>query len=324
MHIIPKQTILENFDAQEVLSAIEKAFIQFADGLAQVAPVTHLAFPEAKGECHVKSAHIQEEPMFVVKLATGFYDNAKHGLSSSNGFMAAISAATGEPLAILQDEGVLTDLRTALAGVIATRLGARVNSSCLGVIGSGIQARLQARMICDLLGYKKVIIWARSPDKVEKCISDLRNHLPNAELIAAHSPEDVCEQADAIVTTTAATEPVIAANWVRPGTHITAVGADSPGKQELDSAIFGKASIVIADSVPQCVEHGEISNAIASGEITADQIRALGQVLSKGHLERKDTDITIADLTGVAIQDVAIASCIVDKFLRDCEVSNRA
>jgi len=317
VHIIPKQTILKNFDVQNVLSAIEKAFIQFADGQAQVAPVTHLAFPEAKGECHVKSAHIQDEPIFVVKLATGFYDNAKHGLNSSNGFMAAISATTGEPLAILQDEGVLTDLRTALAGVIATRIGARVNSTCLGIIGSGIQARLQARMICDLLDYKQIIIWARSQDKVEKCISDLRNHLPNVELIAADSPETVCKKADAIVTTTAATEPIISANCIRPGTHITAIGADSPGKQELESAVFGKANIVIADSVSQCVEHGEISNAIASGDITADHIRPLGQVLSKGHLERKDTDISIADLTGVAIQDVAIASCIVDKFLQD-------
>lgn len=317
MHIIPKQTILENFDAKEVLSAIEKAFIQFAKGHAQVAPVTHLAFPEAKGECHVKSAHIKDEPIFVVKLATGFYDNAKQGLSSSNGFMAAISATTGEPLAILQDEGVLTDLRTALAGVIATRIGARANSSCLGVIGSGIQARLQARMICDLLDYKQVIIWARSQDKAEKCISDLRNNLPNVELIAADSPETVCKKADAIVTTTAATEPIISASWVRTGTHITAVGADSPGKQELDSAIFSKANIVIADSISQCVEHGEISNAIASGFITTDQIRPLGAVLSEGDLDRKDTDITIADLTGVAIQDVAIASCIVDKFLQD-------
>jgi len=118
------------------------------------------------------------------------------------------------------------------------------------------------------------------------------------------------------VTTTAATEPIISASWVRPGTHITAVGADSPGKQELDSAIFSRANIVIADSVYQCVEHGEISNAIASGDITVDHIRPLGQALSKGHLEREETDITIADLTGVAIQDVAIASCIIDKFLQ--------
>lgn len=319
MHIIPKETILNNFDAQEVLSAIEKAFIQFADGQAQVAPVTHLAFPEAKGECHVKSAHIKDEQIFVVKLATGFYDNARHGLSSSNGFMAAISATTGKPLAILQDEGVLTDLRTALAGVIATRIGAQANSSCLGIIGSGIQARLQAQMICDLLDYKHVIIWARSQDKVEKCMSELRNNLPNVELIAADSPQSVCKKADAIVTTTAATKPIISAEWIRPGTHITAVGADSPGKQELDSAVFSKANVVIADSISQCVEHGEISNAIASGDITVDHIRSLGQVLSKGHLEREKTDITVADLTGVAIQDVAIASCIVDKFMLDLQ-----
>jgi len=319
VHIIPKETILKYFDAEEVLISIEKAFIQFADGQAQVAPVTHLAFPEAKGECHVKSAHIKDEPIFVVKLATGFYDNARHGLSSSNGFMAAISATTGEPLAILQDEGVLTDLRTALAGAIATRIGARDNSACLGIIGSGIQARLQARMICDLLDYQHVIIWARSEEKVSKCIEELRTHLPNVELIAADSPETVCKKADAIVTTTAATKPIISAEWVRPGTHITAVGADSPGKQELDSAVFGKAHIVMADSVSQCVEHGEISNAMASGDITADHIRPLGKVLSEGHLDRKETDITITDLTGVAIQDVAIASCIVDKFLLDLQ-----
>ena len=140
MRVINKQQILAHFDQQHALAAIESAFIQFAQDQAQLPPVVHLGFPEHSGECHVKSAHLKGAPYFVIKIATGFYANAAKGLPSGNGLMVAMSAITGESVALLDDEGVLTDFRTALAGVLATRGAARADGTRLGIVGSGVQA----------------------------------------------------------------------------------------------------------------------------------------------------------------------------------------
>ena len=310
MRIVTKDEILANLDTKIALNAIESGFKAFAAGRVQVAPVVHLAFPDARGECHVKSAHIDGDAVFTVKLATGFYDNPSKGLPSSNGFMAVISARTGAPVAILQDEGVLTDVRTALAGVIAARIGAQANAQVLGIVGSGIQARLQAEMIASFLGYARILVWARSADKADHVVQDLRGKLPGLSIEAAESAERIAAQADTIVTTTSSDAPLLQSYWVTPGSHIVAVGADSPGKQELDTALFERARHVIVDSLPQCVEHGETANAIAAGTITAERLTTLGDALDGPGLVRYDEDITIADLTGVALQDAAIAGCV--------------
>lgn len=310
MRIVTKDEILAHLDTKDALTAIEDGFRAFASGRVQVAPVVHLAFAEARGECHVKSAHIDGSDTFTVKLATGFYDNPAKGLPSSNGFMAVISALTGAPVAILQDEGVLTDIRTALAGVIAARVGARADAQVLGIVGSGIQARLQAEMIASFLGYKRICVWARDAGKAGSVVRDLRAKLPQLSIEAADGAERLAANADTIVTTTSSDTPLLRSEWIGPGTHIVAVGADSPGKQELDTALFARARHVIVDSPPQCVEHGETANAIAAGAITAERLTALGDVLGGPGLARDDGDITIADLTGVALQDAAIAGCV--------------
>lgn len=310
MRIVTKNEILSHLDINAALSAIEDGFKAFARSQVQVAPVVHLAFPDANGECHVKSAHIQGDAYFTIKLATGFYDNPEKGLSSSNGFVAVVSAQTGTPVAILQDEGVLTDTRTALAGVIAARIGAGPGAQTLGIVGSGIQARLQAEMIAPRLGYKRIVIAARNRDKADRAAQELRDKLPDLSIEAVDSPKQIAAQADTIVTVTASTAPLLQSHWIRPGTHIVAVGADSPGKQELDTALFTRARHVIVDSLPQCVEHGETANAIAAGTISPDQLTTLGHVLCGPGLARGDEDITIVDLTGVALQDAAIAACV--------------
>ncbi|MEM9629933.1 MAG: ornithine cyclodeaminase family protein [Pseudomonadota bacterium] len=310
MRLVNKQEILAQIDEGAVLAEIEEGFRRFARDEAQVAPVTHLAFPKANGECHIKCAHVGEDDVFTVKLATGFYDNPEKGLSSSNGFMAVISAQTGTPLAILQDEGALTDLRTALAGVIAGRLGARQGAKALGVIGTGIQARLQAQLYCRLLGFTRVTVWGRSEEKAATLTRELSTELDGVPVTHAQSVEALCADVDVIVTATASREAIIKSEFVQPGTHIVAVGADSPGKQELDTALFARASHVIVDSLSQCTEHGETANAIASRDISPDRLITLGQVLLEKRLGRADEAITIADLTGVAVQDAAIAKSV--------------
>ncbi len=314
MRVINKQQILHKFDQQHALQAIESAFIQFAQGKAQLPPVVHLDFPSDAGECHVKSAHLAGEPYFVIKIATGFYENAAKGLPSGNGMMVAMSATTGEPVALLDDAGVLTDLRTALAGVLATRVSARADATRLGIIGAGVQARLQAQMICELLGYSQVAVWARSADKQAALVDALAAQLPNIAVSAAATREALCAGSDTIVTTTPATTPVVSADWVAPGTHITAVGADSPGKQELDAALFARARWALVDSHEQCAAHGELSHALARNLIQAENIITLGDALAGALPARNAADITIADLTGLGIQDAAIAGSVLSRI----------
>lgn len=310
MRLVNKQEILAQIDECAALAEIEEAFRTFARGEAQVAPVTHLAFPKADGECHIKCAHLGDDEVFTVKLATGFYGNQELGLSSSNGFMAVVSAATGMPLAILQDEGALTDLRTALAGVIAVRVGARRGSTTLGVIGTGIQSRLQAMLICRQLGFSRVVVWGRSPNKVSAVVEDLKAEMSDVSVSQADTVEALCAISEVIVTTTASREAIVKSPAVRPGTHIVAMGADSPGKQELDPALFSKASHVVVDSLDQCTEHGETANALKTGDISRSRLTPLGDVLLEGGLDRAEEDITIVDLTGVAVQDAAIARSV--------------
>ncbi len=316
MRVINKQQILAHFDQQHALQAIESAFIQFAQDKAQLPPVVHLGFPEHSGECHVKSAHLTGEPFFVIKIATGFYANAAKGLASGNGLMVVMSATTGEPVALLDDEGVLTDLRTALAGALATRVLARADATRLGIIGSGVQARLQAGMLCELLGYSQVAVWARSPDKQAALVEDLRTQLPDVTVSAVPTPQALCAAADTIITTTASTAPIVSAQWVQPGTHITAVGADSPGKQELDTALFARARWTVVDSYAQCSQQGELAHALQANAIDADRIMSLGDVLAGSPLQRNNTDLTIADLTGLGVQDAAIAGSILARMPR--------
>lgn len=310
MRIVTKEEILANVDKHAALAAIEDGFRSFARGHAQVGAVAHLGFPAFAGECHVKSAHVEGDDVFTVKLATGFYGNPGRGLPSSNGFMAVISATTGRPLAILQDDGALTDLRTALAGVIATRLCMRTGAKVLGIVGSGIQARLQAELICEMLGVSTVVVWARSNGKATALAGRLSEGLPGVVVTTVESPADLCAEADVIATATASRQAIIHSDWVTPGTHITAVGADAPGKQELDSALFARANLVIADSITQCVAHGEAANAVMDGTMLQSKLVALGDALAGAPLQRSDADITIADLTGVAVQDAAIAKTV--------------
>lgn len=310
MQIVGKEQILEHVDLPAILKDIENGFKAFAAGNAQVAPVTHLGFEEANGECHIKCAHVKGDEVFTVKLATGFYENPQKGMSSSNGFMAVISATHGTPLAILQDEGVLTDLRTALAGVLATCVGAKTDAKVIGIIGSGIQAHLQAKLICQLLGYKSVVLWGRNDDKASALVEMLKSDLPDVEIKQVETPKAVCDKADVVVTTTPSKSPIIEVDWVKPGTHIVAVGADSPGKQEIDAELFGKASQIFVDSPSQCIEHGETTNAIRAGVIKPEDLTPLGEALTRGAKARTEQDITIADLTGVAIQDTAIAKSV--------------
>ena len=304
-------------DLDRAFVALEDGFRAASAGRVQMPPVGYLGFPAHNGDCHIKFGHIADDPIFVVKIATGFYDNPAKGLPTTSGMMIALSAETGAVVAILRDEGWLTDLRTALAGAIATRAGMRADARRIGIVGAGTQARFQIRAAAHLLRERepRFAAWARSPDRLEALRRDLAKDGIAVEPVA--DLEALCAQSDALITTTPAVEPVIRDEWIGPGLHITALGADAPGKQELETALVARADIRIADSLAQSLDHGEFAAAAAGGLIGRSDCVELGAVLAgQAPARRSDRDITIADLTGLAVQDIAIARVVLDGITR--------
>jgi ornithine cyclodeaminase/alanine dehydrogenase-like protein (mu-crystallin family) len=307
------KTIQSHFDFDVAVQKISQAYIASSQGGITTPPVVHIPFEAANGDCHIKSGHIIGDTCFVIKIATGFYDNPAKGLPSSNGMMIAFSAETGGLVAILQDEGWLTDMRTGIGGALATRALACKDARRVLIVGTGLQCRFQAeclqRLSPDVV--YEFTIWGRSPDKAAdavKALSDL-----GLSAMVADDLQQAVVKAEIIITTTPSTIPLIQKDWVRAGTHITAIGADSPGKQELATDLVGSAELAACDMAGQSLEHGEYQHAQGLGVLIQDRVAELGQILSGDHPGRAAaSDITIADLTGIAAQDIAITLAVLD------------
>ena len=308
---LDKPQIINLFEFDTTVQRILDAYIASAQGNVQTGDVVHLAFSDENGDCHVKSGYIKNTASYVIKIASGFYDNPAKGLPSSNGMMLAFSATTGETLAILRDEGWLTDMRTAIGGALATRALARADATEVLLIGAGIQARLQAICLAQLMPDRAFSfhIWARNASAAQTLATDL-----NADNYNAVASSNLCTAigaADIIITTTTATEPLFADGLVRKGTHVTAIGADCPGKQELPTELVAAASLRVCDMASQSLNHGEFQTAHRSD--ASLQVTELGHILSGAQPGRtSDDDITVVDLTGIAAQDIAITQAIID------------
>lgn len=304
--------IQQAFDADRAVAAVKQGFIAFSNGLTQTPPVQHLRLAEVEGECCVKSAYVDGKPVFGVKVSSGFYRNHTQGLPSNHGLMLLCCAATGAPLHLLLDEGWLTSIRTAIAGQLAARTLAPLHVHGIGVVGTGDQARLQLQWLKPVTDCRRVWVWGRRRAQSEVFAREMSEE--GFTVSVCEHPRDVLERCNLVVTTTPAREPLLNGEWVRPGTHITAVGADGPGKQELDARILARAGTVVVDSTTQCSQYGEAAHALASRLITPDRLRELGNVLAHDSRARNDEDvseITVADLTGVAVQDAQIAWSVV-------------
>ena len=211
-------------------------------------------------------------------------------------------------MAALLDRGTLTDARTAAAGAIGARHLAPSRVDRIGVAGTGIQARLQVRYLKPVTECRAVLACGRSDDTLEAYRRDMESE--GFEVSSTRDPAELAG-CNLIVTTTPATEPLFRADDVRPGTHISAIGSDAPHKQELDPGILSRAHLVVADSRSQCRERGEIARALEAGAITPDQVSELGDVIAGRAPRRTDDDqITVFDSTGVAVQDIQIASAV--------------
>jgi ornithine cyclodeaminase len=287
---------------REVIAAMERAFAAYSNGEAVIPPVGQLDFEDPPGDCHIKYGYLKRGSTFTVKIATGFWKNPERGLPSSNGVVLVFSSETGELLTIFQDEGFLTDMRTAAAGAVAAKYLAPRELDCIGILGAGLQARLQLEYLREVTPCRRVKLWARSADRARALI------VPGFDIQVVESPAKVAASARLIVCTTASRQWLLNAADVKPGTHITALGADGGGKQELEPTLFALAKIRAVDGLSQCSKYGDSSFALEQGLIQMQDLVELGQVIQDPSLRRRnEQDISIADLTGVAVQDMAIA-----------------
>ncbi len=307
MEIITLDQIKRVLPSIDIMPQIEQGFQAYSEGRVIVPPVGELILD--KGEVHIKYGFVQKEEFYVIKVASGFYDNPAIGLPSGNGLMLLYRQETGELVSILLDEGYLTDIRTAVAGAIVAKYMAPSKVNKIGIAGTGTQGRLQLLYLKDVVDCREVLVWGREQEKLDTYKSDMEKEGFHIETTLDSS--EILKQCNLVVTTTPSKTPLLSRKDLRQGTHITAVGSDTAEKQELDSRILRDADIVVADSIEQCMARGEIFKAIESGNLQKERLIELGNVISGASLGRtSDEQTTIADLTGVAVQDIKIASAV--------------
>lgn len=302
-------------DVPQLVREIETGFVLYSENRVVVPPVGFLHFDEPPGDVHIKYGFVTGDEFYVLKMASGFYNNPELNLPVSDGLLLVFSQKTGKLKLILLDECWLTDMRTAAAGAVAAKHLAPNNVRNIGIVGTGVQARLQLEMLRDVVDCQNCFIWGRDADKAQNMIEELEAREAfqawGLDLKVAREIDELASQCDLIVTTTSAREPLIRADQVQKGTHITAMGSDDHGKQELEAELLAKADRVVADSVSQCVDHGECFHALKADKIDERSILELGDVIKNPGIGRTSEDqITVADLTGVAIQDIQIAKMV--------------
>lgn len=293
--------------SRELIPIIEQAFISLSKGETTMPPIMRIDIEKFHGESDVKAAYINELDSFAIKIASGFFDNPKLGLPSSNGLMVLLDSQTGVIKAVLLDEGYLTDTRTAIAGAIASKYLSNQDSNSVGIVGAGIQARLQLQALMLVRDIKKVTVWARDLKKADEFKDNFKDL--NLEFNIANSCKDLAAVSEIIVTTTPSRKPLLKFEWIKKGTHITAMGSDAEQKNELDPAMINLCDKYIPDNQSQTSILGELNHAIKQNIISPDKkFHDLGSIIINPSLGRNNKEaITICDLTGTGVQDTAIA-----------------
>ncbi len=308
MKILTLDQIKSTLPSVDLMGEIESGFVAYSQGRAVVPPVGELLMQDPPGDVHIKYGYLTGDDYYVIKIASGFYENPQLDLPSSNGLMLVFSQKTGALQAVLLDEGYLTDIRTAVAGAIAAKYLAPANVERIGIVGTGVQARLQLEYLAPITECRDVLVWGRGEDKLTAYQQDMSEQ--GFEVSTTTRAGDILESCNLIVTTTPATEPILSGR-AQAGTHITAMGSDTRDKQELDASILQQADLVVADSISQCVERGEIYQALKSDAIDESELVELGSILAGDATGRASQDqITVADLTGVAVQDIQISKAV--------------
>lgn len=292
------------------IEAVADAYRSYNSGKAVMPPIVSMDIAQHNGEMDFKAGYSSEENIISMKIAGGYWDNPQNfGLPSCVALICLFDGSNGVPICVM-DGSLITGFRTGAAGAVAASVLARKDSSTAAIIGTGGQARMQIRALCQTLPIREVHIWGI--DGCEAYQEDMSALLPDVRFCIYETAEEAVRDCDVVVTATASHAPLVQADWIRPGTHITAVGCDTPGKQEWDPVIFKRASKIVNDSITECVRRGETQHPIGLGYIKAEDIYAeIGEILLGQKAGRtSDDEITIYDTTGLSILDIHTAAMV--------------
>lgn len=310
--LLREPEVREVLDMASCIDAVETALAEYSEGRAQLPGVIHLDVPEHRGEIHVKAGHIHGKPYYAAKFSSGF---SAVDPPAFDGLVAVFDATSGAPAAILLDRGYVTDVRTGAAGGVAARHLAPRDPEVVAVIGTGTQARYQLDALAHVRSFREVRVWGRNRKRAEVCARDLASRMPEGCVVGpVPTVRGAVGDADVIITCTASTEPLLELGWLNAGAHVTALGSDAPNKRELAVDVLAAADLLVCDSVAQCATIGELHHAIAAGVLDAGRAVELGEIAS-GRLPGRTSaeQLTVCDLTGVGVQDVAAALLVMER-----------
>jgi len=301
---------------ENVLGAVEDAFKHKGLEKVQMPPKAYLFYEKFDGDLRTMPSYVEDMDVSAVKIVNVHPQNAKkYGMRTVMGLLVLIDPHTGAPLAIM-DATHITDMRTGAASAIASKYLARPNPRVLGIIGAGNQARTQMLALITQYGrFDEVRIFDLYPEKAKTAARQFRRLYRDriGKVRSVSSAKDAVTGCDIVVTATSSRSPIVMDEWVGEGTHINCIGADAPGKQELDPRILKRARVII-DDWEQASHSGEINVPLSKGELTKDDVNdEIGRVvagISPGR--QSDTEITVFCSTGLAVQDCLTAKIVYD------------
>jgi len=300
---------------EDLIEPVSRAFQESSAGLAQHGLIT--MYPAERpdlGDVYVKAGSLSGHRVFVVKVSPWFAMNRDQG-GPQGGLVAVFDADTGYTMAVLAEEHYLSDIRTAAAGALAARALANAEVDCAAVLGAGTQAYWQPQALFRERPFRTLVIWARRAEQAEELARRLRPHLPGAEIQTSDDIEQTVSRADVLITATSARDPLVQGEWLHPGQHITAVGADDATKCELDANVL-RRSRVFVDSIEVTAAHGDVARAISRDEYELQQLAGeIGEVLAGSKVARlSKEDITVAKFVGIGPQDLVAAEVSLDRL----------
>ena len=298
---------------EDLFEPVKQAFIDYNSSSLIGVPVSLLHFPN-NGDTHIKTAAIKGYDYFSIKVVSMFPDNIKQDLSPYSGVIFLFDGKTGFPAAILNDKGMITDLRTAAAGAIITDFVASESATSVAVIGTGIQAYHQVVALAKQRHIKKLVIYGRNKAKALLLKEKLAASFNDLIINTVDSVEKAVKESEIIITTTSSKTPIVLGKWLQKGQHLTAVGSDDIFKNELDSDCFTYADTIFLDSLELNKKYGEYSHAITSSPDLIDKTIEFGTAFQNSLGSNSKDKITVAKLVGVGIQDLAASLVVMNTF----------
>ncbi len=312
--ILSRKDVAKLVDVKRAIGAVEQAFAEYGLGRARMPPKIYLDLPEFAGDFRAMPSYVSKFKLCTLKWVNAHPRNARFGLPSVMAVLIVSDPKTGFPLAIM-DGTLATSLRTGAGGAVAAKYLARKDSSVVALVGCGVQAHMQLVALREIFKIKEVRVWGPQNALTARFIRDMKKS--GEAMTATATIRECVVGADIVATTTPSRKPIVRSEWIQDGTHINAIGADAPGKEELDPRILRRARVVV-DDLEQASHSGEINVPVLKRILKPKDIYAtLGEVVVGRKKGRSGPgQVTVFDSTGLAIQDTAVTSLIYKAALK--------